>query len=118
MKEKIKELVKLAEKYKWFLLVILIIGGAFYWYEWRPVKIKHDCSWVERHADAVPTNPARCEKSNYIPFNPFIKFTQTTSTQCELGFVFIPAEPAQPAKDWRDPATKDQYNFCIHEKGL
>lgn len=43
MKEKIERLVKLAEKYKWFLLVIFIIGGTFYWYEYRSTQIRKKC---------------------------------------------------------------------------
>jgi len=43
MKEKIKGLIKLTGKYKWFLLVILIICGAFYWYEWRPSQARKEC---------------------------------------------------------------------------
>lgn len=40
MKEKIK-------KYQWLsvaIVLLLIVAGAFYWYEWRPTKIKGRCS--------------------------------------------------------------------------
>lgn len=30
-----------------FLLVVFV-SVAFYWYEWRPLKIRHDCSWVHK----------------------------------------------------------------------
>jgi len=30
-------------KYKWFLLVIVIVVGSFYWFQWRPSSIKKDC---------------------------------------------------------------------------
>lgn len=40
-------------KVNWFKLAILVIVvssmvSAFYWYELRPAKIRHDCSWKER----------------------------------------------------------------------
>jgi uncharacterized membrane protein YhaH (DUF805 family) len=37
----------------WILIIIVIsillslIGGAFYWFEYRPTQIKKDCSWTE-----------------------------------------------------------------------
>ncbi|KKU81028.1 MAG: hypothetical protein UY07_C0027G0009 [Parcubacteria group bacterium GW2011_GWA1_47_8] len=35
--EKIKE-------YKGIIILILVVlGGAFYWYEWRPTQIRKDC---------------------------------------------------------------------------
>jgi len=37
MKEKIK-------KYWWVIAIALLIGGAFYWYKWRPSQIRQRCS--------------------------------------------------------------------------
>ncbi|HBV58401.1 MAG TPA: hypothetical protein DEB73_04065 [Candidatus Magasanikbacteria bacterium] len=35
------------KKSRWYwlivLVVILILGGLFYWYEWRPIKIRQEC---------------------------------------------------------------------------
>lgn len=39
MKEKIKQIAKKVNDWKIFLLVIFIIGGVFYWYEWRPNQL-------------------------------------------------------------------------------
>jgi hypothetical protein len=39
MKEQIK-------KYWWIIIVILIVGFSFYWYEWRPSQIRIECSKV------------------------------------------------------------------------
>jgi hypothetical protein len=46
-------------------------------------------------------------KSNYI-------YLYTPEEHCRPH----PAQPAQPAKDWWEKATKNEYDFCIHEKGL
>lgn len=32
------------KEYKWIIILILVVlAGAFYWYEWRPYKINKDC---------------------------------------------------------------------------
>ncbi len=36
MKEKIK-------KYWWVIIIVLFVGGIFYWYEWRPTQIRKHC---------------------------------------------------------------------------
>ena len=46
---------------KFFLmlfLLVLLAGGWFYWFQYRPSQIKHECSWVKQHSDAVPARPA------------------------------------------------------------
>lgn len=36
-------------EYKYIILIVLVIlGSAFYWYEWRPTKIKEMCSTEAR----------------------------------------------------------------------
>ncbi len=30
--------------YKWFILVMLLALGLFYWYGWRPSEIRKECS--------------------------------------------------------------------------
>jgi len=36
-----KEIIK---KYWWGIMIVLLIGGAFYWYEFRPFLINKHCS--------------------------------------------------------------------------
>lgn len=41
------------------IIVLLVIGsGLFYWYELRPAKIRHDCSWTKVTDPAKPAVPA------------------------------------------------------------
>lgn len=100
------------------LLVLLLILGWFYWFELRPARIKHNCSWVSRHSDAVPAVVGMTEKE---------KQEATKRTQeCEaqgIRFCFEfhdnwDSKPAIPAKDWWEPATPQEYSFCLHDKGL
>lgn len=107
------------------ILVILIIaiGGWFYWYGLRPAQIKHDCSWVKKHLDAI--TEITQEKYNACAS----RFSEETTPAVPNGLEnsvrsFLIKEEcgeprsAQPAKDWYEPAPSAYYTFCIHEKGL
>lgn len=37
MKEKIKEILPIS------ILLLIILGIVFYWYEWRPTQIRKEC---------------------------------------------------------------------------
>ena len=41
-----------------FILGLALLAGWFYWFAYRPARIKHDCSWVKRHKNAIPARPA------------------------------------------------------------
>ena len=112
-------------KDNWFklsilLIVILIISGWFYWFQLRPAKIKHDCSWVPAHSDPV-TAITQEEYNSCMEKN---KGDKPQPAGGILGGVIINSFPcdsprsAQPAKNWWRPASVQQYNFCIHENGL
>ncbi len=97
------------------LLTILLISGWFYWFQFRPTQIKHDCSWIKRHIDAVPAQEAKTKEQKikelgdrYNPNNPYMM----------VGLSDEPYRPAQPAKDWWKPASPQEYSFCLHDKGL
>lgn len=128
------------------LFIVIIGGGAFYWYEWRPAKIKHDCSWVKVVDPAVSEKPAitkneaeesrrkyddcikqneekaSLEKSldNYIKTGQNIRKPFFSDLFCDnLLKQESPVIPAIPERAWyRKEFDKDKYNFCIHEKGL
>lgn len=115
-------------KDNWFklsilLFVILISGVWFYWFQLRPAKIKHDCSWVSAHSDAVPaiTQAQYTEcvnnykgKKGEVVTGGFLDgvIIGGASSYCNQPRV------AQPAKNWWEPASVRQYDFCMHEKGL
>ena len=113
----------------WFKIGLLIIGiaiagGAFYWFQWRPTRIKHDCSWVEGHSDAISEVTQgqydecyngcriRAEASGIESFDGKILHISSFPCSCNQP------HPALPAKDWWEKASKTEYDFCIHEKGL
>ena len=41
-----KKLKAYVVKNKVWIIVILLIAGWFYWFQWRPVEIRKDCSVI------------------------------------------------------------------------
>ncbi len=41
--KKIKEILIKLNDWKFIILIIFILGSAFYWYELRPIQEKKDC---------------------------------------------------------------------------
>lgn len=122
--------IRILGKYKklWiFILAISLVLGWFYWFEIRPAQIRHDCSWVEKYQVEVPEVTqaqydecinqcnSRQNNTNAVPSTGTInlnKFLSAFPCNCTNP------HPTQPAKSWWERATKAQYDFCIHEKGL
>lgn len=42
--KKIKQILTKLNNWKFIILVVLIVGGAFYWFEWRPFQANKFCS--------------------------------------------------------------------------
>jgi len=92
MKEKIKEFLK---NYWWVILIILIILGAFYWYQIRPSIIYSKCEKLAI-GDAINQYISRA------------KLGSSSSYSWEMAL-----------KQWYN---KDDYDFaykmCLREKGI
>ena len=41
-------IMKATEQYKIIVLILVILGVAFYWYEWRPSQIRMECSEIAK----------------------------------------------------------------------
>lgn len=102
-------------------LFIALSSLAFYWYEYRPSKIRQECSWVSKHQDAVSERSAKTEEQlradgtiiDCIEPNRFCDALNESSIE-----EYSRAIPAQPARDWYDKASEKEYEFCIRSKGL
>jgi hypothetical protein len=96
------------------LITMITISSIFYWFEWRPAKIKHDCSWVRKHSDAVTQITQeqydKCCRENQEK-SPF-------SDRYYCSYNCTNPRSAKPANDWHEPASSTYYGFCIHEKGI
>lgn len=124
----------------------IILGGLFYWYEYRPSRIKHDCSWVKFTEGGQAERPALTEaelkakgllkdcaklkeQSERIPAaNSFStklldEAIQKESDNCLADNKWTvedykTTKPEIPSKEkWRE-ATSQEYQFCLHDKGL
>lgn len=129
----------------------IIIGAAifglslFYWYELRPARIKHDCSWVKRTKEATPERSAMTEEelkakgllrdcSNIktdvvteffdgIAASNLKTFNKNRQSVCEDGNKRIIedykiSKPAESAEVWYEKAEDEEYKFCLRDKGL
>ena len=94
------------------LIIFSIIGGWFYWSQWRPSNIRHDCSWIKHHSDPDPgvsieeaaKKTRDClAKLNDNPFKDVCNFN---------------SRDPQPAKDWYEPSTNQEYQFCLRNHGI
>lgn len=116
------------------LLLFLIIGLWFYWFQWRPSRIKHDCSWIKHHSDAIQAKEGftesqlkergmliECPLQNQQKAMTLIEYYRDTP-DCffENKRIIELNKPIKyiPAKDWWVKATKDEYTFCLHNNGL
>ena len=119
------------------VLILFIISVMFYWFAYRPSKIRHDCSWVRMVDPAIPTKPAITKEDVK---NSQLEYDECTKELAELNKYnnssrkriftndgircdsLLKQErqliPAESERIWYKKANKDKYNFCIHEKGL
>lgn len=122
-------------------LLVIILSGCFYWYEYRPIKIKQECSWTKKHIDAIPERPARTEielKADGLIRDCIEKTNPQLADLSNLEvLLFLESHKMilceenrkiideynktklyEPAKDWSEKATKQEYDFCIKSHGL
>lgn len=122
--------------------LLLTLGGSmFYWYEWRPTQIKHDCSWVKVDVKAIPAQPAisveelkargmikDCTIASPSPSSPswlskyntnkFVSPFSCEDTNQQVINNYKDYKPEIPAKEWWRKATENEYRFCLHDKGV
>ena len=102
----------------WKLITaILIFILVFGWIEIRPAYIKHICSWTKEHQDAQPGH-TRISKEEPTKAQYMADGGSSIDYYFSPNYLNIPAQPAQPAKDWYQPATEKEYIFCLHNHGL
>jgi hypothetical protein len=98
-------------KHKYFVpgfVVFLLATFIFYWFQLRPSMIKQDCSWVERHQDAIPTSTLDAKQFEHC------NYWGAGQAGC-AGFNGTRILSEQPAKDWWQSASDFEYKRCLHE---
>lgn len=118
-----------------FLVLLVVFTCVFYWYEYRPTRIRHDCSWVKVVDPVVPAVPAitkedvnegikkhnECMNENkpkYTIGDGKVHFDLSEVHCRDIILSEHPLIPEIPENIWYRKASKDEYNFCIYEKGL
>jgi hypothetical protein len=123
----------------WFKLSVLLLSiGAislfFYWHSIRPAQIKQACSWVKKHSNAIQSRKGMTEEElkakgmiKACPPTPTMRPNEGYLSQWEKSScvnnnreVIKNNKPQKyvPAKEWYVKATKEEYTFCLHDKGL
>lgn len=112
------------------LLSLLLLVAWFYWFQYRPAQIKHDCSWIKRHSDAIPARPTMTETE--LRTKGVIRdctnvyndsFSNIDHLLCQdqnnkIIESYKQIKPAEPAKDWWVATSDEEYKFCLRDKGL
>lgn len=94
--------IRMGRRTLYVLVLVLFLASAFYWFEIRPAKIRHDCSWRKEHIADIPAQPAKIVEGDDI-------WSWARSS---------PAIPAQPAHDEWHRVSGKEYEFCLHDRGL
>ena len=118
-----------------FKLKLLLISALFYWFQYRPSRIKHDCSWIREYTEAIPYRPAMTEvelkdkgflkdcSTNGNFDNWISKRAEGVRSICESDNQRLIDEygtdrPAVSANEWWRKARSEEYQFCLHDNGL
>lgn len=115
------------------VLLLTIASGLFYWYEIRPAKIRHDCSWVKQTSPAISGRPAmtveeltregKLQNCDLNQNNQNEWWVNRSISLCEahnealIKEYSVPVQ-AQPVKEWWEEARPEEYKLCLHSQGL
>lgn len=127
-----KEIFENLNKWKFIILIILIFGGAFYWFQLRPIIIKRNCSWftqmeagkpmvpelTKEEAERINTKNALIVKKTRMENN---CTENDTDFFCSSSFSIVyphPVIPAEPDKEVTRNTTKNEYDLCLRHSGL
>ncbi|MFA7049654.1 MAG: hypothetical protein WC164_00870 [Patescibacteria group bacterium] len=94
--KKIIEVLKSLEQYKYIILIFVILGFAFYWFEIRPMQIKKSC-YKEANKYASDLMKAKNEWR--------IKYNEQVNTDDENFYSY-----QEDLDEW--------YNNCLKKKGF
>lgn len=97
------------------VVLLGLVGGWFYWFEWRPLEIRKDCNWIEKTAGGND-EPDYSNIQGSPAFK--IKDGSVTSDRTEnWKAAGSPMKHVPVSKYWKK-ATDDEYKQCLRLKGL
>ena len=118
------------KKYKEIIIIVsVIVLGAFYWFQLRPVMIKRNCSWTTEitPADSGITkeqaemnknvfDQSSCNTTKTVGLESFKKYlNRVECLRLEKDTV---ERPPQPEREETTEATKNEYDLCLRQHGL
>jgi hypothetical protein len=114
---------KLKEYRVIIIIVLIILGFTFYWFQIRPVSIKKSCSWI---SEIIPSDNGITREQaeiNKIAFEQCKIDNQNnglsiTTPECWLLEKNSNERPPQPEKIEARESTYDEYKSCLRQHGL
>ena len=112
------------KKYKEiFIVAVVILGLAFYWFQLRPVQIKKECSWFTQ---IIPADAGVTKEQAEINKKAFTECSVKNDVQGTGAFNFkVPCnseniEERAPVseREFASAATKSEYEVCLRRNGL
>ncbi len=111
------------------IIVVIILGLAFYWFQLRPTNIKKSCSWTTEQIEADAGITKEQAEQNIDSFKNKCDITKTYSTgyqglgkvqsvECFLLQSNSTERPPKPEREEVSEATKNEYDMCLREHGL
>lgn len=121
------------------VIVLTVLGGLFYWFEYRPTEIKKNCSYTYfsiPEVKAVSREEAQssklanelCKEQIEISLPEYTQWKEGFDTravdqwvkesECNREYPIKEETEYQPQKDSRRDATKEEYEKCLRRSGI
>ncbi len=120
------------------ITLLIVISGSFYWFQWRPMQIKKECSWVKNLTSGIPELTENQINQAKIDYQSCKKIIPSASTDiigqsfwdninmnvevnnCANKKQIAESKPhlAVPPEPYYTPANSTQSTFCLHSRGL
>lgn len=127
-----KEILENLNKWKFILVILVIIFCAFYWFQLRSTLARRQCSWLTQLEAGTPAVPevtkeeaGRENAQNIITENKNRADNNCDKNDagffCSLSFSTVYPSPAIPAgaDKWvTREATRSEYDMCLRNHGL
>lgn len=101
-----------------FIIALVILGIAFYWFQIRPTSIKKECSWTTKTIPADPGVTKEQAEVNNEAFNSQCSKEGVKSVKCWLLEKDTKERASSQEKEETREATDKEYKQCLRQNGL
>ncbi len=111
------------KQYKYIIIIVLVIlGFSFYWFQIRPVVIKKNCSWTNKVIPADTGITKEQAEANKKIYDNCIYSNWQCDIPSGLGRLGLENNSKerlpQPEKKITIVATEKEYDMCLRRNGL